>query len=250
MRRSTWLLPLASGNAVLLLAVSGCAGGGKSTPTPSQTSQAPVVGATAPDGGALRVTEQGLSRIKDGSGKAMVSFGVIVKNTSRNWVANGTKLTITLTDAAGAPVEDQVEHGRYGAYATFPQRRTGLGAQVYVGAPDATRIQVRVGPSTWVPQTNPLLAEITATDAQTRHGTGTTMFGFALASAYHRTVDGRYVDIIFRDQDGRLIGGAGLDLTRTCGPVPPGRSTCSTGTIYPLPTGTVDSRTAVYVSGD
>jgi hypothetical protein len=198
----------------------------------------------------LRVTEQGLSQIKDSNGKAMVSFGVILQNTSTNWVANNTKLTVVLTKASGAPVEDRVEHGRYSAYATFPQHRTGVGAQVYVDAPGATRIQVRVGSSTWAPRTNPLLAEITAADVRTQRETESTTFNFALTSAYRRTVIGRNVNIMFRDQGGRLIGGAGLDLTRDCAPVPPGKSTCSTGTTSPLPAGTADSRTEVYVSGD
>lgn len=251
MLRSAWPRWLALGNALLALTVAGCTDGGdgRPTPTPSLTSQVPVPGVTAPDGGRLRVTEQGLSQIKDSNGKAMVSFGVILESTSTNWVADDTKLTVTLTDGSGAPVEDQVEHGQYSVYATFPQHRTGLGTQVYVGAPGATRIQVQVGSSTWVPRTDPRLAEITAADVQTQHKTGSATFSFALTSAYHRTVNGRYVNIIFRDQGGQLIGGAGLDLTRTCDSVPPGKSMCSTGTIYPLPAGTVDSGTEVYVNG-
>lgn len=252
MPRSSWLRWLALGDAVLVLAVAGCTGGGgkpKPTPTPSLTSQAPVPGVTAPDGGVVRVTEQGLSQIKDSHGKAMVSFGVILANTSTNWVANNTKLTVELTNASGAPVEDRIEHGQYTAYATFPQHRTGLGAQVYVGTPGATRIQVRAGSSTWVPRTNPLLAEITAAGVRTQRESGSATFNFALTSAYHRTVNGLYVNLVFRDQGGRLIGGAGGDLTRFCDAVPPGKSTCSTGTIYPLPAGTVDSHTEVYVNG-
>jgi hypothetical protein len=253
MLRFTWLRWLALGDAVLVLAVAGCTGGGgksKPKPTPSLTSQAPVSGVTAPDGGTLRVAEQGVSQIKDSYGKAMVSFGLVLENTSTNWVASDTKLTILLTKASGAPVEDKVEHGQYSAYVTFPRHRTGLGAQVYVDAPGATRIQTRIGSSTWAPRTYPLFAEITAADVRTQRKTGSATFSFALTSAYHRAVDGRYVNIIFRDQGGLLIGGAGGDLTRDCDPVPPGKSTCSTGTTSPLPAGTVDSHTEVFVSGD
>jgi hypothetical protein len=255
MLRSTWSRWLVLGNALLALTAAGCTGGGgtgdgKSTPTPSQTSQVPVAGVTAPDGGKLRVAEQGLSQIKDSYGKAMVSFGVILESTSTNWVANETKLTVTFTDGSGAPVEDTVEHGQYSVYATFPQHRTGLGAQVYVGAPGATRVQVQIGSSTWVPRADPRLAEITAANVQTQRKTGSATFSFALTSAYQRTVTGRYVNIIFRKQGGGLIGGAGLALTRPCDSVPPGKSTCSTGTNYPLPAGTVDSATEVYLNGN
>jgi hypothetical protein len=252
MLRFTWLRWLALGDAVLVLAVAGCTGGKPKptpTPTPSLTSQAPVEGVTAPDGGTLRVTEQGVSQIKDRNGQVMVSFGVIVENTSRNYLANNTKLTVRLTKASGVPVVDRVEHGQYTAFVTFPQHRTGLGAQVYVGAPGTTRIQVRVGPSTWAPRGNALFADIAASDVRTQHTPGSTTFSFALTSAYRRTVTGRYVNVILRDRSGLLIGGAGLGITRDCAAVPPGKSTCSIGTNYPLPAGAVDSRTEVYVSG-
>jgi hypothetical protein len=254
MRRSTWLRWLVLGNVLLALTAAACTGRGheQPTPTPSATSQpAPVTGATAPDGGRLRVTEQGLSQINDSAGKVMVSFGVLLENTSTNWVATSTKLTVTLADDSGAPVEDRVEHGQYSVYSTFPQHRTGLGAQIYVGSPGATRIAVQIGTSTWYPRTNPGFAEVASADVQTRHRTGSATFTFALTSAYHQTVTGRYLYIIFRDQAGKLIGGAGGggDVTRPCDAVPPGRSRCTTGILYPLPAGTVDARTEVYVNG-
>jgi hypothetical protein len=206
---------------------------------------------TAPDGGRLRVIEQGLSQIKDSSGKPMISFGVFLENTSTNWVATGTKLTVTLADAAGAPVEDQVGHGQYSVYSTFPQRRTGLGAQIYVGSAGATRIAVQVASSTWYPRTNPGFAEVTTADVQTRRTAGSATFTFAVTSTYRQAVTGRYLYIIFRDQAGKLIGGAGAggDVTRPCDSVPPGRSRCTTGILFPLPAGTVDARTEVYLNG-
>jgi hypothetical protein len=119
MRRSTWPRWPVLGNALLALTGAACTGAGheQPTPTPSATSQlALVTGVTAPDGGTLRVTEQGLSQIKDGAGKLILSFGVLLQNTSTNWVATGTKLTVTLANDAGPPVEDRVEHGQYSVY--------------------------------------------------------------------------------------------------------------------------------------
>jgi len=50
-----------------------------------------------------------VSPIQDGNGKAMVSFGVILENTSHEWIATQTKVTMTFAQDSGAPVEDQIE---------------------------------------------------------------------------------------------------------------------------------------------
>lgn len=249
MRR--WSLVFVLGSTLLALTVAGCrqGGGGETTPTSAPSPTAPVTAATAPDGGTLRVAEEGISQIKDSTGKPMVSFGVVLESTSKTWIASGTAITVALADDSGKAVEDQIEHGKYSVHATLPQQKSGVGAQIYVGAPGATKLQVTIGTSTWYPKSYPGLAAITASAVKTQRKTDTATFSFALTSAYGRSVNGQFINIIFRDQSGRLIGGAGLDLTKTCGTVPRGASTCTTGTTYALPDGTADARTEVYVDG-
>lgn len=255
MARTTWLRGLLLGITALVLTVAGCSGGGDQSPAPTPTSPPAsqptfVNGTTAPDGGSVRVTGQGVSQITDGRGGAMVSFGVMVENTSTNWVATGTKLTVTFAKDSGAPVEDQIEHGQYSAHATFPQQRTGIGAAIYVSSPGTTRIAVQIGASIWYPRSNAAFAEVTTADVATRRGTRFTTVTFAMTSAYHQTLGYLFLYFIFRDQAGQLIGGAGGGGEGyPCSSVPPGTSKCTSYLYSPFPAGTVDARTEVYVNG-
>ncbi|MEV6843656.1 hypothetical protein [Actinoplanes sp. NPDC051411] len=237
---------------LLAVGVAGCQNDNKEEPTPAPTTSAaaPVSGTTAPDGGSVRVAEQGLSQITDGTGRPQVSFGIVLESSSKAWIATGTSVTIALTDASGKTIDDQIEHGKYQAHATQPQARTGLGGQIYVSAAGATKLRVNVGASTWYPKGYPDFAAITASKVRTERKGDSATYTFDLTSAYDRPVDGKYIDIIFRDEAGKLVGGAGVALTATCSSVPPGASSCTTGTKYPLPAGAADARTEVYVDGE
>ena len=138
--------------------------------------------------------------------------------------------------------------------ATFPQQRTGVGAQSRVHVSDAVRLTVQVVTSTWIPRSRPSgYAEITTGDVLTARGPGEYPAGFTFTvnSAYDHKLDSTYVSIIFRDRTGKLIGGAGRweYLPTDCYP-PPGGSHCTADSRYPLPGGTDDSRTEVYVTAD
>ncbi len=74
--------------------------------------------------------------------------------------------------------------------------------------------------------TNPTFAEVAT-------------FTFTVTSTYHRAVTGRFLYLIFRDQSGQVIGGAGGggDVGRPCDSVSPGPSRCTTEVLSPLPPG-------------
>ncbi len=212
----------------------------------------PVHSTGSPDGGKVRVEEKGISQITDSHGMPMVSLGVAVESTSKKWVAVDTELRITIMNDSGDEIKDTVDNGKYKIYDTFPGRHAALGAQIHVARSGASRIKVDVGTSTWIPQDgNAMYSRITVSSVSTRRNfdSWNAAFKLKLSSAYTRSVTGDDVNIIFRDKTGHVIGGAGGDLTQLCDSVPPGHSTCLTGTSYPLPEGTVDDRTDAYVSG-
>ena len=246
-------------SVLLSVSLAGCSSGDSRGQHPNASSASPpqdlspVQATGAPDGGKVRVAEEGISQIKDSHGSPMVSFGVVVESTSRNSIATGTKLSVTIMDVSGKQIKDTVENGRYKIYDTFPGHRAALGAQIHVGRSGAASIKVSISTSTWVPQAkDAAYSRIVVSDVNTRRNfdSWNAAFKLNLNSDYTRSVSGNDVNIIFHDKSGRLVGGAGGDLTQVCDSVPPGHSTCLTGTSYPLPSSAIDQQTEAYVSGN
>jgi hypothetical protein len=244
-----------------LLAAGACTPGGDVRPAPSVSpglTALPPPTVRAPDGGVIRVVDQGVSALTDPSGKPLASYGVVVENTGRGLVAVKVALSVRLTGADGRPVHDTVQ-GTAGSDATnriviqvFPGQRAGIGATTYVDRPGVAGIHVDAGPATWLPSGNGLV-EVAALDAsgvavKVPGGRFPAVVTFTVTSGFHEAVDHPAAQAVFRDAAGRIVGGTGPDRTNPADRYGPGTSHGEIDVTYGLPRGTDATRTEVYLA--
>ncbi len=256
MLRPNRLRILCTAGALVSLLLTGCTTSHRARPKPTSPSSSPTpqVNATnsltAPDGGKLVVAETGVSPIKDIYGKSMASFGIILTNTSRSWIADTSQVVIAFSDSSKRSITGPAGVSSYSPPGVLPGRKAGLGAQVYVGRGGVAHVKARIKSTFWI-HIDTDTAEITANNVRIvraadseQHGTLT----FTVNSAFKSTVRGRSVNAIFRSGSGRITGGAGGGEFSMC-TAPPGRSTCREELTEAIPAGTVDSSTEIYLSG-
>jgi hypothetical protein len=215
----------------------------------------PAPAPMAPTGGEIRIVEQGLSPMWDGNEKEMVTYGIIVENTSRDWAAVKTQATIRVTDSGGKPLTDLT--GRTSTVireigVILPGQRVGIGADTHVDRPGAVSILVEIGESTWLPPDNELIrvAKVTAGGVKTvRQDTGSAVsLGFTVDSEYPTILEKPSAQAIFRDSAGRIVGGTAPGRTNPADRYGPGRSTGRIDATYGRPATTDDTQTEVYIS--
>jgi hypothetical protein len=172
---------------------------------------------TAPDGGQLRVTEQGFSRLP---GHPFVLIGAMIENPSGH-VAYDTTVTVTLHAADGTIVNDPYADQQRQVTIPIILPGTQIGYAASIGhmstltgevIPPAS-ITIHIGPSRWLPADGPTFAGPTVADVTTsiQGDDGGTPFGgitFTLSSGYCRDVTNAGVATIFRDTTGTIVGGS------------------------------------------
>jgi hypothetical protein len=261
---ATTVTGLVAGLAVVIMAATALTPTGEHAPAPAPApaepvpSVLPVTAAQAPDGGQLRVDEQGFSLAA--SVRAPQAFyGFVLENTSRDRIAFAATVTVRLLDSAGTPVlqDSRQPEMRYTLYAVFPGQRVTFGADEWLDRRDVARLEVMVGASTWVPvdqllQRDPFrhtvvrLASLTATSVHTVLRTYGAQLSFTANSGYDEQMHAG-VRAIFRNSAGQIVGGAASDGVQRCVVVTPGGSWQELVEIRDVPDGVDTSRTEVYL---
>lgn len=234
---------------------------GEPAPVASWSGVAPVTATQAPDGGVLRVVEQGYSL--DANPRASrITYGLLLENTSRNRIAYATAVTVRAVDAAGSPqrwLSERQTDIRHTVYAVFPGQRFGIGAEEWTDGGDVAALTVTVEPSTWVPadqvlQRDPArqrvirLGSLAATEVRVTAGREPTV-SFSASSGFEERIPVG-VTVLWRDGAGRIVGGGTATDVTACPSVAPGHSRYSivADRIRSVP-GTVDAaRTEVFLA--
>jgi hypothetical protein len=243
--------------------LAGCDGSPTPTPTPAPTG--PVRGPEAPDGGTIRVAEQGFTAGTTHAGRPIVSYGFVLENTSRKWTARNTVVTVSLTTATGRSVTDYfISPNRTVGAIIAPHQRTGAGSNSRVDLTGTARVSIRFRNTVWTPKDlklpvgGELLAPalLTADTVMVTPGPGgpglPATVAFTAHSGYPIVLRKVWADVIYRDGSGRIVGGTNTRLT--------GRSLTATyppGSVLARlidqngPPGPADpARTAVYLYPD
>ena len=244
--------------AVLLLTLTtlvvGCGRSNQPTPPPCKPLTAPrptsSPSVVAPDGGQLRVVEQGFIRLADAP---YVMVGAIIENPTGH-TAHDIPITVTLVDAAGGTIPDPVDQPlARQTIATIPAGgRTGFAA-ILSHMETATNevippadAPIAIGASTWtdtsvaVPVVSDLALRVTTDSASGKIYGGET---FTLASGGCDNVPGNTAATIFRDHTGTIIGGSVDTMSPAVCPAQPRTIHISLALIPP---GIDTTRTTVY----
>lgn len=206
-------------------------------PTPASVTERTVV---SPDGGEVRVVEQGFSPLRDRFGEPQLSYGLILENTSREWIVRNTEIEIKWSDASGAVVETYYT----GLLDLLPGQRIGLGGQTPPDKPGAARMSVTLSPMQWLTLRGS--GEPTATVALGDVRVNGLRATYSVTCADTEPETRYFVQVVLRDRAGRIVGGAdpGAREPYQC---PAGTSRGVLELPTNTPAGTADERTEIYV---
>jgi hypothetical protein len=230
--------------------------------TPGSTAPAITCGEAAPDGGTIDVVESGFSMLNEPDEDPELSYGVVLENTSRDYLAILTLVVIHLTDADGDRANDIIKSPpsppAQAVHTIFPGQRVGIGEEIAIDLDAIHEHTVEVGVSAWIPIEQVRdVGKATATDLEFDGAAGEpARIGFRVVPTVDPSGSGpSSVSIseaqswaIFRDASGDIAGGASG---------PPGTSwNGMTDTnpitgfvqISPVPNRADETRTEIYVS--
>ena len=248
---------------VALLAAAACEE--HATPAPRPTATGPVRAVTAPDGGTIRVVEQGFTAGTSRTGRPIVSYGFVLQNTSRHWTARNTVVRVSRTTATGRSVTDYSLSPIWTVGAIMaPGQRAGVGQNGRVDLAGTTNVSIRFRTTVWTPAKTKLPvngaslapAALTADAVTTQRDPGgpglPATVSFTVHSGYPIVLNKTWTDVIYRDVDGRIVGGTntrlyGRALTTSH---PPGSSRGRLVDQNGPPAGADLTRTGVYLYPD
>jgi hypothetical protein len=227
-------------------------------PSPPTTLPAtlPAVTRQAPDGGEIRVVESGVSSGRNTLDQPMAQYGIMLENTSRGHVAVETEIVVTMLDAAGNPVVDQLESGagrdgtRVKAVVSLAAtgQRFGVGHETFV-PPGTTvaAVKVEIGGARWYPTEAVRPGKVTTNQVKTANDAAgkRVIVDFTVESTYPVDLIAD-ASAIFRDSSGAIVGGTNPEDSGS-GRYPPGSSRQRITTAAPLPDRADVTRTEVYV---
>jgi hypothetical protein len=228
----------------------------------SRTKGTVSTGRAAPDHGTLSIAESGFRNITTPAGDPAVSWGVILSNSSRSAVA-AVLLKITYRDHDGATIAVRDFSRRAKAAEILPGSRAGVGGVGYLPSKAPATVQVSVDSVLWTvtSKRQSLRASNLTTDwrdqgQQARHWKhptaeanrrGNLYLTFRVESTFPSLLSYPAYTAVYRDEHGRIVGGAPLDSFGTDVLVPAGWSEQTVRVWYPPPAGAVDAKTEVYL---
>lgn len=133
-------------------------------PPPPRVRQITTAKDDSGDDGRARTVEHGFTALEDAAREHLVSWGVILENTSHRMTAR-LMVTVTILDRAGKPVlTEQLDAD------IEPGKRFGLGDTAYVKRPGARTMKIELSRPEWWPTTSavPPLAPVTASQVKGR----------------------------------------------------------------------------------
>jgi hypothetical protein len=166
----------------------------------------------APDSGVVKVAEVGFSQYKH-KGRNMVSYGIILENTSPTYAALETTLVPKVVDASGQVIPDIVGVKPERTVRTIlPGKRAALGVMIDSDLPTPSKITVEIGPSQWAPPVNDtwVYKALTASNIKVSRPSGDIeeYVNFTVTSEYEKSLDHLGANAIFRSADGTVVGGS------------------------------------------
>lgn len=254
-----------------LVVVAGCQDGNPvtsktGTASPSSVSPSTPPFARADDGGQLRIVEKGFSRfnkvLDEGDKDPIVSYGLVVENTSRRMIA------VSSVDIEPLNQRGEKIRGQAGVLLppVLPGQRSGggfyssmLGVQTTLKDEPIAEIRLKVRTQWWPLESSirdlegkmmngkvaPLNASKVRVEPQRKHPTRK-MLSFTVQSGYDKPVRGSAMAVL-RSSSGAIIGGtSGWSSQPSPSLYSPGRSTGKIKMRWTLP-GTDHSRTQVYL---
>lgn len=197
----------------------------------------------AADGGKLTVRERGLARLPESElpGRTGYTVAVVLENTSRT-DAVVPELAFEVHDEDGRVI-DAIPNGME-EQVIPPGARLGVTDMLHLDEPVAAEVSVSTGDSQWYGAREDI-GEVTAAEVRVDGST----LRVDIASSYDTALLAPVFQALFRDRDGKLLGGTELSTTVPGSPVPPGASEHAFA-IDPLPNGTDRDAIEVYVLYD
>jgi hypothetical protein len=189
--------------------------------TPSPTA-APTEEARQP----LKVVDFGFSE----SDQLAVYFGVVVENPNQTWAAFGTGVDITFLDESGDEVTSL--RGLFGRLA--PGETSAIG-DFSPSATGADSMEVELVEPEWVPmEAEPEV--LTVSDVATRTSGNTMTTSGTITNSSQQAFDFIRIQLIYRDDDGKIIGGWGDSASVPAG----GETEFEIRALEPLPVETTE----------
>lgn len=241
------------------LATSSAASCGDGTPTPAPSTPrasaqptAPVRAVEAPGGGGLKVLESGFSMTTSSLNETMVTYGLVLENTSPDRIAAEAEVLITLLDAKGQPVKDLLDKSTLSVRklrVVTPRQRIGMGRYTYVDRGQVVaRLKIEIGESWWISTINKRIASLTTSDIRTAvdKSDHAVRIKFTVDNGYPTVID-RIAMAVLRNSTGAIVGGTAHEETvESLGKFPPGRSPGEIESVGGPPPDLDPNRTEVY----
>jgi len=267
-RRGTGLLVvlliavLAAGGGLMATIVSGggqalraglpgtATGAPTSSPSSSDSPATSLPLAEAQDGKQVRVVESGWTPYRQRTSHRM-TWGVVVENASQQTAAL-VRAAIDLVDPEGRSLLSNGPESRW--FVVMPGTRAGIGGFPYLtGPPDGADLVVTLEEEWWppgTPQYHPVAAtqvsDIDPSRDDPRELRGYPLaFTFRVDSEYDIMLEQPYIDLVFRDRTGAIVGGLEEKLLAR---IPPGWSIHRLRLHDDLPPEVDVAGTEIYVS--
>ncbi|TWJ08091.1 hypothetical protein LX16_4311 [Stackebrandtia albiflava] len=215
LRRSHRLL---LAGVVTAVAVAGCTSNPEDDPDTGQPveSAPPAPADESGDGGVVEVAETGHSLTEDSAGDVMVTYAVIVENTSAD-VAIGTNLDIRLLDSAGEPVTDEVTgNDRIASTVNLvmPGERQAVTNTTYIDGDDVASLEVTVDGSRWLPAGDARAQAVEVSEVTVAGDGDTWEIDFRVDSPYAEELTSVATYAVYRDAGGAVVGGSAPNDSR------------------------------------
>lgn len=220
----------------------------------------------ANDGGELTIVESGYTGLTDLAGDRMVSWGLIVENTSKTEVATSV-VSYQAIDANGDEVSAEVAwDNKVEIFALKPGERTGVGATSYLGV-EFEKLTFHFSNTIWTPDAKAIgtveaekvsVKRVGKGDDENYWGSdgishpvnakGRLRITIRVESGY-RVLVGGAATAIYRDTDGEIVGASDPDDFERYGDFPPGWCERTIEVGPGPPAAAVDEKVEVYAQG-
>jgi hypothetical protein len=192
--------PSASGTAGPTAAAATATVPPSQTPGPAVTPATPSVGVspTTQSRQPLRVAEFGFTESKVGN----VYYGIIVQNPNATWVNYGAPLRISFFDRNGSKISTVTG----GLTSVQPGQTTGIGAYS-PSSTGAKSMKVELIEGDWA-EMDPSPYALSVSDVVTRTKGGVMTTTGIITSTFPQRVDFVTIAVIYRDDKGKISGGA------------------------------------------